>query len=376
MLADYAVRVEQARGRRIAEPPHPYRNDFQRDRDRVIHSRAFRRLEHKTQVFTRRYSDHFRNRLTHTIEVGQIARTIAGQLNLNVDLVEALALAHDIGHPPFGHAGEKALDAAMREYGFFFDHNLHALRIVEDFEMRYAAFRGLNLTFEVREGIVKHSHDYRPEQFPDLAEYLLDQRPPLEAQLIDLADEIAYNTADLDDGYEAHLLTLPEIRQGIPMFDRFYYEADQAYPQAAEKLKFNEALKRMLDRMAGDLIRNTQEQIKAAGVRSPEDVRIHPQRLAVFSAQVERERRESKDFLYAKLYFSAALDPEKSDAERIIGELFELWTKHPEQLPASYQEKARQEPLPRVICDYIAGMTDNFITEQYEKLCGGTSRAG
>src|SRR6266487_201959 len=183
MLAEYAVCVEHSRGRRYAEPKHPYRNDFQRDRDRVVHARAFRRLEAKTQVFTRRYSDHFRNRLTHTIEVAQISRTIAAQLGLNVDYVEALALVHDIGHPPFGHAGEKALDAAMRQHGLFFDHNLHALRIVEDFELRYAAFRGLNLTFEVREGIIKHSHDYMPEDHPELAEYLLDERPPLEAQL-------------------------------------------------------------------------------------------------------------------------------------------------------------------------------------------------
>src|SRR4249920_812452 len=226
MLATYAVQVTQSRGRRFPEPPHPYRNDYQRDRDRVIHARAFRRLEAKTQVFTRRFSDHFRNRLTHTLEVSQIARTIAAQLGLNVDMVEALALVHDVGHPPFGHAGEKALDSIMRSHGFFFDHNLHALRIVEDFELRYAAFRGLNLTFEVREGIIKHSHDYSPDQFPELAEYLLDQRPPLEAQLIDLADEIAYDTADLDDGYEAHLLTLEQIRQGIPVFDGFYGEVE------------------------------------------------------------------------------------------------------------------------------------------------------
>ena len=206
MPAPYAARVEQSRGRRHPESSHPYRTDYQRDRDRVIHARAFRRLEDKTQVFTRRYSDHFRNRLTHTIEVSQISRTIAAQLGLEVDLVEALALVHDLGHPPFGHAGEKALDAAMRVHGSFFDHNLHALRIVEDFEQRYAAFRGLNLTFEVREGIIKHSRDYSPQEFPQLSEYLLDQRPPLEAQLIDLTDEIAYNTADLDDGYEAHIL--------------------------------------------------------------------------------------------------------------------------------------------------------------------------
>src|SRR6266478_5205978 len=225
MLADYAVRVEDSRGRRHPEPPHPYRNDFQRDRDRVVHARAFRRLEAKTQVFTRRYSDHFRNRLTHTIEVAQISRTIAAQLGLNTDLVEALALVHDLGHPPFGHSGEKALDTAMRKHGFSFDHNLHALRIVEDFELRYAAFRGLNLTFEVREGIIKHSHDYDAGQHPELAEYLLDQRPPLESQLIDLTDEIGYNTADLDDGYEARLLTVEQILGSVNIFDHSYREA-------------------------------------------------------------------------------------------------------------------------------------------------------
>jgi dGTPase len=370
MLADYAVRVEQSRGRRIPEPQHPYRDDFQRDRDRVIHSRSFRRLEAKTQVFTRRFSDHFRNRLTHTLEVAQIARTIAAQLGLNADLVEALALVHDVGHPPFGHAGEKALDAAMRERGYRFDHNLHALRIVEDFELRYAAFRGLNLTFEVREGIIKHSHDYSASQFPELAEYLLDQRPPLEAQLIDLADEIAYDTADLDDGYEARLLTLPQIRRGLPLFDRFYGEAERTYPAALEKLKFNEALKRILDRMVGDLIHNLQNRIQADGIGNLEDVRACPHRLATFSPQVEQERRTTKEFLYQNLYFSAALDPEKDDAERIIRQLFDLWMMKPESLPPNYQEKAEQEPLPRVICDYIAGMTDNFIYEQHQKYCG------
>src|SRR5512135_2734157 len=245
MLAEYAVREADSRGRRYPEPLHPYRNPFQRDRDRVVHARAFRRLEDKTQVFTRRYSDHFRNRLTHTIEVAQVSRTIAAQLGLNVDLVEALALVHDIGHPPFGHAGEKALDAAMRAQGDFFDHNLHALRIVEDFEQRYAAFRGLNLTFEVREGIIKPSRDYSPAEFPQLREYLLDQKPPLEAQLIDLTDEIAYDTADLDDGYEAHILSIEQIRRGVRVFDRFYREIERANPHAPEKLKFNEALKQV-----------------------------------------------------------------------------------------------------------------------------------
>src|SRR6267378_666419 len=213
MLADYAVRVENSRGRRHPEPPHPYRNIFQRDRDRVIHSRAFRRLEAKTQVFTMRFSDHFRNRLTHTIEVAQIARTVASALGLNAALAEALALVHDIGHPPFGHAGEHKLNELMRAHGSGFNHNLHALRIVEHFEQRYLDFPGLNLTFEVREGIVKHSCDYRAQDFPELAEYLLDLRPPLEAQLIDWVDEIAYNTADIDDALEAELLDLAVLRK-------------------------------------------------------------------------------------------------------------------------------------------------------------------
>src|SRR5207253_3620605 len=217
-LAAVAMDERCSRGRRWPEPMHPYRGEYARDRDRVIHSRAFSRLETKTQVFTTRYSDHFRNRLTHTIEVAQIARTVAEALGLNTDLAEALGLVHDIGHPPFGHAGEARLNELMRDYGDGFDHNLHALRIVEQFEQRYLDFPGLNLTFEVREGIVKHSRDYRPAEFPELAEYLLDQRPPLEAQLIDCVDEIAYNTADLDDGYEARLLNLQTVLEGVPVF--------------------------------------------------------------------------------------------------------------------------------------------------------------
>src|SRR5690348_3859071 len=252
-----SLAVQSSRGRRHPQPPHPYRNDFQRDRDRVVHSHAFRRLDNKTQVFTRRFSDHFRNRLTHTIEVAQISRTIARALDLNVDLVEALALAHDVGHPPFGHAGEKALDAAMRAHGFSFDHNLHALRIVESFESRYADFRGLNLTFEVREGIIKHSRDYAPAEHPELAEYALEQRPPLEAQLIDLTDEIAYNTADLDDGFEARILSLSEIRSSVALFDRSFREAQSRHRGASEKLLFNEALRSMLDSLVTDLIEST-----------------------------------------------------------------------------------------------------------------------
>ena len=373
-LAPYAVQVEHSRGRRHPEPPHAYRNDFQRDRDRVIHSRAFRRLEAKTQVFTGRFSDHFRNRLTHTIEVAQISRTIAAQLRLNVDLVETLALAHDIGHPPFGHAGEKALDAAMRQHGLFFDHNLHALRIVEDFEQRYAAFRGLNLTFEVREGIIKHSRDYQPAEFPELAEYWLDKRPPLEAQLIDATDELAYNTADLDDGYEARLLTLEQIKEDVSVFARLFDEVEKLYPAAPKKLQFNEVLRRILDRWVSDLIESTQTEIDTAarGEITLEDIRACPKRLVRLSPQVEAERAETKEFLYRNLYYSPVLEPEKEDAERIITELFDLWMKRPEKLPATYQQKVKSgsESRARVVCDYIAGMTDTYIYEQYEKYCG------
>jgi dGTPase len=368
MLAPYAV--EHTRGRRYPEPPHPYRNDFQRDRDRIVHSRAFRRLEAKTQVFTRRYSDHFRNRLTHTLEVAQISRTIAAQLGLNVDLVEALALVHDFGHPPFGHSGERALNDAMRPHGLAFDHNLHALRIVEDFELRYPAFPGLNLTFEVREGIIKHSRDYPSAEFPELTEYLLDQRPPLEAQLIDWTDELAYSTADLDDGYEAHLLSLEQINAGVPVFARFFGEVEGLYPDAAPKLQFNEVLRRILDRWVGDLIRNTQAQVEFSGAKALDQLRAFPDRLVALSPEAEAERRQTKQFLYDNLYYSSTLEPEKEAAERIIADLFELWMKYPEKLPASYQEKAEVEPLARIICDYIAGMTDPYIYEQYEKYCG------
>lgn len=376
MLAPFAVRVEDSRGRRYAEPAHPYRDDFQRDRDRIIHARAFRRLENKTQVFTKRFSDHFRNRLTHTIEVAQISRTIAGALKLNVDLVETLALVHDIGHPPFGHAGEKALDRLMREHGESFDHNIHALRIVEDFEVRYADFPGLNLTFEVREGIIKHSRDYDEQEHPELKEYLLELRPPLEAQLIDLTDEIGYNTADVDDGFEAKLLDLDDVVANVRIFGRMYRQVEKLYPTARTKLKFNETLKRVLDRLVTDLIENTARRVVEAGVFTLDEVRTRPERLAAFSPEVEEERRESKAYLYENLYFSKQLMPEKEKAERIITELFGYWMAHPESLPTIYQEKSDATSLTRVVCDYIAGMTDNYILEMHEKHVGRAAQAG
>lgn len=372
MYAAYALHPEESRGRRYPEPPHPYRSDFQRDRDRVIHSRAFRRLENKTQVFTYRGSDHFRNRLTHTIEVTQIARTVAAALCLNGDLTETLALVHDIGHPPFGHAGERALDREMRAWGDIFDHNLHALRIVEHFELRYPEFRGLNLSFEVREGIIKHSRDWNAHEFPELAEYMLDQRPPLEAQLIDLADEIAYNVADLDDGVESGILSVETVREHLPAFERAWQEVEKSYPDALEKLKFSECLRRLLDRMVGDLIHATGHRVRAARISRSREVRAHPVRLLGFGTEVDAERRETKTFLHQKLYDSPELSADRTRLEELISELFRFWVAHPEELPQSYQEQLSAEKPARVVCDYIAGMTDNYMLREYEQLFGKT----
>ena len=372
-LASYAMDVAESRGRRYPEPPHPYRNDYARDRDRVVHSRAFRRLEAKTQVFTTRYSDHFRNRLTHTLEVAQIARTVAGALELNADLAETLALVHDIGHPPFGHAGERKLDELLRPQGDSFDHNLQALRLVEQFEQRYLDFPGLNLTFEVREGIVKHSRDYAAAQYPALAEYLLDQRPPLEAQLIDFVDEIAYNTADLDDGYEAHLLDIEMIRAEVPLFARFYEDVERSHPQALEKLKFNEAAKRMLDYLATGLIENTRNVVVAGGVHSVEDVRHAPRRLAGFSESMAAENAALKKFLLTRLYDNPAIVGDRERSVEALGQLFNFYVEHPEAMPKAYAELAHRGEKYQVVCDYIAGMTDHYLLRLHSELLGTKS---
>ena len=375
-LASYAMDAVKSRGRRYPEPPHPYRNDYARDRDRVIHSRAFRRLEAKTQVFTTRFSDHFRNRLTHTLEVAQIARTVAGALELNADLAEALALAHDIGHPPFGHAGERKLDELLRPHGDSFNHNLQALRIVEQFEQRYLDFPGLNLTFEVREGIVKHSRDYDAAQYPSLSEYLLDERPPIEAQLIDFVDEIAYNTADLDDGYEAHVLDIEMIRAEVPLFARFYDEVERSHPHGAEKLKFNEAAKRVLDYLATGLIENTRSIIVASGVQSVEDIRHAPRRLAGFSPPMAAENAALKKFLHTRLYNNPAIVGDRERSVEALAQLFTYYVEHPAAMPKAYAELAQRAPKYRVVCDYIAGMTDHFLLRQHAELLGtGSARS-
>jgi dGTPase len=369
-LAPYAMHVEQSQGRRFAEPPHPYRNDYERDRDRIIHSRAFRRLEDKTQVFTQRYSDHFRNRLTHTLEVAQISRTVAKALGLNTDLVEALALVHDVGHPPGGHSGESELDGLMLQHHDRFDHNLHALRIVESFEQKYAAFPGLNLTFEVREGIIKHSRDYLPSTHPELQEYRLEERPPLEAQLIDAADEIAYNCADLDDGYEAKLLTLPFIRENSPLFDRIFRAMERKYPAAKEKLQFNEALKRLLDALVTDLIESTHRRLAERTIESLAQVRANRTRLVALGRRMAQENKKVKDLLLVRLYSHPSVNAERRHLTRCIRSLFAYYLKNPRSLPTYYFDQSQREPLHRVVCDYIAGMTDHYLLERHGKVLG------
>ncbi len=360
--------VAQSRGRRYPEPAHPYRDDFQRDRDRIIHARAFRRLEDKTQVFAAGTSDHFRNRLTHTIEVAQISRTLAATLGLNEQLTEALALAHDIGHPPFAHAGEDELDRQMRRFNDRFDHNLHALRIVEIFEQRYARFPGLNLTFEVREGIVKHSRDFEPGENPAFDEYLPGFRPPLEAQLIDLADEIAYNTADLDDVFSAQLFTVEELAADVPLFAGITEIVETQFAGATERMKFLEALRAAIDLLVTGLVEGTAAAAQDAGVQTVEDVRCFPRRLVVFTPGLRELNMQLKSFLRSRVYFSQPLTDDREESAARIAELFEFFIQDPARLPAGYLDSG--EPIHRQVCDYIAGMTDGYFRRIYHQFLG------
>jgi dGTPase len=370
MLARLRFPVAQSRGRRYPEPEHPYRNVFQRDRDRVIHSRAFRRLEAKTQVFTPGLSDHFRNRLTHTIEVAQIARTLAHALELDEDLTEALALAHDIGHPPFAHAGEEALNRQMARFGDGFDHNLHALRIVESFEQRYARFPGLNLTFEVREGIVKHSRDCAPGEQPESDTYLPGQRPPLEAQLIDLADEIAYNTADLDDAFAAGMLTAGDAAACVPQYRVIQEAVETQFPGALERERFHESLRQLVDALVTGVIEGSVAAADRCAAANVDDVRAWPARLAAFTPETAETSRALKRFLYRTVYASPALNDDRQHSMAMIEELFHFFLDDPGKLPETYSQQAASEPAHRVVCDYIAGMTDGFFRRTYEQMLG------
>jgi dGTPase len=358
--------VENSRGRRYPELAHPYRNEFRRDRDRVVHSRAFRRLENKTQVFTPGLSDHFRNRLTHTLEVSQIARTVASVLGLSEDLTEALALAHDIGHPPFGHAGEAELDSMMRRFGERFDHNLHALRIVESFENPYPRFPGLNLTFEVREGIVKHSRDFAPGEIPELDEYLPGLRPPLEAQLIDLCDEIAYNTSDLDDGYSAGMIVVKEACSAVNRFGELYEITEYQFPGLSERVRLKEVVRGLIDGLVNGLMDGTVT--ACSSLTSVEAVRLHPERVARFTAEAAQTSAQLKRFLRASVYESPALVRARSESVSRIAGLFELLLAHPDLMPAAYLAESAGQPLHRQVCDYIAGMTDGFFLRTAAQL--------
>ncbi|MSV29885.1 MAG: dNTP triphosphohydrolase [Bryobacterales bacterium] len=368
MLRGLRFPVELSRGRRYPEPSHPYRGEFQRDRDRIIHARAFRRLEAKTQVFTSGLSDHFRNRLTHTIEVSQISRTAAAALGLAEDLTEALALVHDIGHPPFAHSGEEELDRQMRCFGEGFEHNLHALRIVESFEQRYVRFPGLNLTFEVREGIVKHSADIEPGGPPELGEYLPGLRPPLEAQLIDLADEAAYNTGDLDDGFSGGLFTSADIAGAVPAYAAILETVEMQFPGASARERFLESLRNLIDFLVGGLIEGTARKASEAGVRDVEDVRAHPVRLAAFTPEASLASVALKRFLYERVYSSPPLLEERARSTAIIADLFQFFLNHPDRLPEPYDTLAVEGATHRVVRDYIAGMTDGFCQRTHSAL--------
>jgi len=366
-LVSWAMHEAESRGRRYPELPHPYRREYARDRDRIIHSRAFRRLEAKTQVFTTRYSDHFRNRLTHTLEVTQIARTVAEALNLNADLAEALALVHDIGHPPFGHAGERRLDALMHRRGGGFDHNLHALHIVEQFEQRYPTHPGLNLTFELREGIIKHSRDCSVEKFPELREYLLDCRPPLEAQLIDRVDEIAYNTADLDDAMEAELLDVDLLAREAPIFANSFAQVQKSFPDASPKSQFNEALKRVINYLATDLITETSRLISERNIHSVEDVRNALVRLAQFSEKAAAENGSLRKFLFTHIYDHPSIAEDRDRSVQALEELFLFYLNNEGSMPAAHESLVSASPRPLVVCDYVAGMTDQFLLKQHRE---------
>ena len=364
-LAPYAVGPHNSRGRRFKEPPPHGRDEFQRDRDRVIHSTAFRRLEYKTQVFVNHEGDLFRTRLTHSLEVAQIARSIARNLRLNEDLTEAVALAHDLGHTPFGHSGQDALHACMKPHGGF-EHNLQSLRVVDLLEQRYAAFDGLNLCFETREGILKHCSLNNARRLGDIgARFIKKQRPSLEAQLANIADEIAYNNHDVDDGLRSGLLTIEQL-SGVSLFARHMRQVLREYPNIDTRRLVHETVRRMIGALVTDLTENSREKIRRHRPASIEDVRRLPPLIA-FSARLEREQRELKRFLYRHLYQHYQVVRMTAKAHRIITDLFRAFVAAPRLLPGQYTESL-QTDTPRTVADYIAGMTDRYAMREHRKL--------
>jgi dGTPase len=373
-LASYAAIDERSRGRRFAEPPPRNRSEFQRDRDRIIHSNAFRRLVYKTQVFVNHEGDLFRTRITHSLEVAQIGRTVARALRLNETLTEAICLAHDLGHTPFGHAGQDALNECMREYGGF-EHNLQSLRVVDELEERYADFSGLNLTFECREGVLKHCSVQNARLLGDVGERFLNRtQPGLEAQLANLADAIAYNNHDVDDGVRSGLIRIEDLRE-VRLFERFFAHVSERHPHAPPRTQLYETIRRMIDYLVGDLVDTSDAAIADSGVRDIDDVRNQQRPLISLSDDALGEHQELKRFLRAKLYNHPQVQQVMIDARATIKALFDAYLTEPSRLPAEHQAlvaRAAQEggmsARARVVADYVAGMTDRFAFAEKTKL--------
>jgi dGTPase len=362
LLAPYAMRSSRSRGRRHPEAESCYRTCFQRDRDRIVHSTAFRRLEYKTQVFVNHEGDHYRTRLTHTLEVAQISRSIARALGLNEDLVEAIALAHDLGHPPFGHAGEEALDDLLAEHGGF-NHNRQSLRVVDALEKRYAEFEGLNLSFEIRESIIKHGDhfgdDLPPEFDPEL-------EPLLEAQLADVADSLAYSNHDIDDGLRSSFIELEEVR-GIRLWAEAESAVRVAHPPMETKTLVARTVSHLIDRQVRDLIEATHERLERSGIDSVEKVRRHRGKLVAFSEEAAALKGEMEAFLRERLYQHYRTVKMAEKARRFVKEIFREYLRNPRQLPPSHQPRGG-ESVHRSICDYLAGMTDRYCQEEYRRF--------
>jgi dGTPase len=365
-LAPCASRSAQSKGRRYPEEFKDDRPAFERDRDRIIHCAAFRRLEYKTQVFVNHEGDYYRTRLTHSLEVAQIARGIARKLRLNEELTEAIALAHDLGHTPFGHAGEDALDALMADYGGF-EHNLQSLRVVELLEERYPLFRGLNLTFETREGLAKHSsfHDSPPAE--DLSDYEMKLSPTLEAQIINVADEIAYNNHDIDDGLESNLIHRDELME-VPLWQEVFGRVEKKYPGATLQAKTYTAISSLIGLLIQDVVAQTQRNIDDAGITTAEDVRRIGRGMVNYSPSAQKESDHLKGFLHERLYHHWRVERMRIKAERFISELFKAYVETPALISGRYRARMDEEPIPRMVCDYIAGMTDRFALDEYKKL--------
>ncbi|KAF1047697.1 MAG: Deoxyguanosinetriphosphate triphosphohydrolase-like protein [Herbaspirillum frisingense] len=371
-LAPYAANSANSRGRRFSETPPGSRSEFQRDRDRIVHSTAFRRLEYKTQVFVNHEGDLFRTRLTHSIEVAQIARSCARNLHLNEDLVEAISLAHDLGHTPFGHAGQDELNTRMRDHGGF-EHNLQSLRVVDELEQHYGAFDGLNLTFETREGILKHCSLNNARQLGDIGQRFIEKKQPsLEAQLANLADEIAYNNHDIDDGLRSGLLTM-DLMSEVDFFARHLREVEQAYPGIAGRRMIHETVRRMINALIVDLIHTSQSRIAEVAPRDIDDVRNAPQLIA-FSDAMAAEAAVLKKFLREKLYRHYQVNRMTAKARRIIGEMFDTFISQSNLLPPDYQvtgitdEALHLNKQARKVADYIAGMTDRYAIREHRRL--------